>query len=386
MKKILKLQCDTCDRKIDKIIDLKRYDTDKCTITLGCAGRLSPIEYKSTADITVATKAGVLDWIPRNLPISKYQELKSETFISLSSGVSNQLTLVVKSEDFGPGSFIRVPINLKGDVPKPFRQYTFIMDKPFISISGVESGQEKKTLRFNKPDESFDIVEVYVNGVKREFGEDLNQFKFYSGNVESRIPPNTIMFNSRIVPNGAAQVDVIVSKYVKAVTKKLTFTRNSSALNLDGSWNNILFVDKFRHGPNVWERLLTFTCDLSFLDIPLNSIFTVGPVIEISSINSVAPISDAFLLLSNPPYTEIDRKHNLVVPLSTISDRDYFKYYIENEKRAVKVISTAAQEVFPLLKTPPESKISGINLIKTAIKGSQDATRFDSTTIVGPDE
>lgn len=386
MKKILKLQCDTCDRKIDKIVDLKRYDTDKCTITLGCVGRLSPVEYKSTANITVATKAGVSDWIPRNSQVSEYHELKSETFINLASGVNNHLTLAIKSEDFGPGSFIRVPINLKGDVPKPFRQYSFMMDKPFTSISGVESGQEKKTLRFNKPDESFDIVEVYVNGVKWEYGEKLNQFKFYSGNNESRIPPNTIVFNSRIVPNGRAQVDVIVSKYVQTIVKKLTFTRNSSAQNLFGAWSDILFVDKFKHGPNVWERLLLFTCDLSTLDIPLNSIFTIGHVIEIPSINSVAAISDAFMLLSNPPYSQVDRKHNVVVPLSTISDRDYLKYTSENDKRNIKVISSAEEEIFPLLKTPPESKISGINLIKTAIKGSQDATRFDSTTIVGPDE
>lgn len=387
MKKILKLACDTCNRQIDKIVNVNHYQPDKCDITLGCLGRLQPIQYKNSADIAVAPALGIVDWRPRNTTVTQPAALQEETFLSLATGAANQLTLAVAIDDFGPGTNILLPITIKGDSSKEFRQYTFVREQNFNTISGVETGLEKKTLRFNRFGDSIDLVEVYLNGVKLEIGTEPGQFQINNGTANSPVPPNTIKFNENIIVNRQTQVDVVVSKYQPETKRYLRFVRNSASLTLGGAWDDIRFVEKFQEGKNEWVRYMTFTCDLDALEaIPINSQFTIGNAIEVPFINTSLPISAGFFVLAQPPFTSVDRKHNVIIPLTTISDRDHLKYFIEDDKRIIKIVDTSVEEVYPLLKTAPESKINGVALIKTQIPGSDNTQSLDGNIIIGPDE
>lgn len=387
MKKIIKFVCDTCNRNIDKILNVNHYETDKCNITLGCIGRLNPVQYKSSADIAVAPEIGTVDWRARNTSVSLAKELPDAEFINLSTGADNQLTLAVQVEDFGAGSTVLLPVIVKGDKPKDFRQYTFVKEQNFSTISGVETGLEKKTLRFNRFGDSIDMVEVFLNGVKLEVGNLPNQFQISNGSESSLIPPNTIKFNSEVQVVGQTQVDIVVSKFQPSVKRYLTFVRNSGSSTLEGAWDGIRFIEKFQEGPNEWARFMTYTCDLNALDaIPLNSQFTIGASIEIPFINAAFQVNRGFFVLARAPYSSIDKRHNVIIPLETISERDHLKYFVEDNKRVIKIVETAVEEVYPLLKTPPESKIDGVNLIKRQLAGSDPAHELDGNIVIGPDE
>lgn len=387
MKKILKLQCDTCNRTIDKIINVNHYETDKCNITLGCAGRLFPLQYKASADIAVAPEIGTIDWSPRGSNARVVSELPEDQIVTLSTGTSNQLTIAVQVDDLGAGSTLLLPIIIKGDSPKQFRQYTYVREQSFSTISGVETGLEKKTLRYNRTGDTIDTVEVYVDGVKKEMGSDPDQFQINNGSPSSSVPPNTIRFNSEIVVSKQSQVDIVISKYAPAIKKYLPFVRNSKAVNLVGAWNDIRFIERFQEGKNEWVRYMTYTCDLSKItDLPLNSHFTLADSISVPPINAVLPASAGAFLLARPPFSAIDRCHNVIIPFNTISERDHLKFFLEDNKKVIKIVTSAVEEVYPLIKTPPDSKISGVTLIKKQIIGSDSASLLDGKIIVGPDE
>lgn len=387
MKKYVRLTCDTCKRDIDKLIDLGHYAPDKCVITLGCEGRLFPIEYKSNGTIATTPEVGITDWRPRGSAKTTTYKDAAPVFIDLACGTKKQIVLAVLLASAPvAGTTITVPFTVKSDAPKAYRQYTFRRDSAFSSISGVESGLEKKTLRFTAYGTASspvpDFVEVYVNGVKREQGTSPDGFQVYDGTATSAIPPNTISFNTPIILAGTTQIDVIVSKAETGTNVSLTFVRNTldESRAGTGAWENVDYIQKFDTG---WSNKYLFTCDLDTnTSLTLNTILTASGVMALSTFDTV-PLSAGELLLSTQPYSILDRYTDISVPLEGMStDRDYLKYYAIDGDTTLRVTDTQLLTSYPPFRV---GKFSVEKTIKTQIPGVEEQIVVDGKVITGPD-
>jgi hypothetical protein len=264
-------------------------------------------------------------------------------------------------------------LNVKTDAPKAYRQYVFRKEGAFNTISGVESGLEKKALRFTAFGSSPDLVEVYVNGVKRERGTDPEDYQLYDGNSTSAVPPNTLHFNSFIQQSGTAQVDVIVSKEQLTSTVVLTFQRNEqdeSRAGL-GAYENIEYVDRLVGSE--WKRYFLFTLDMENVNanLPLNSILL--PPAD----------TDVLFLLARRPYTQLDRYTDVLLPVADMSpERDYIKSYVLDGAITVRVTSTSLGTIFPPLRL---GKFSVEPTIQVPTPGVEEQLIIDGKVIVGPD-
>lgn len=376
MKKYLRLTCTICKRSIDKLVDLTHYAPDECTITLNCEGRLLPIEYRSNAEIAVAPALGVTDWRPRGTKVFNSPTDTNPNLIALETGTLKQLTLgVALASDPGEGATHNVTFSVRADTPKAYRQYVYRMDQSFDSVAGVESGLEKKSLRFTAYGANPDLVEVYVNGVKRAEGTGPDDYQVYNGS--NGILPNTIKFNSSIVQAGITQVDVIVSKEQASNDVTLTFTRNA----LDesrvgtGAYENVSYVDRFDEtlaAPHQ-RRYYLFHLDLdTATQLSLNSILV-----------SPSTNTDAIFLLARSPYSTLDRYTDLVVELSGMDEeRDYIKFYAVNSVTTARVTQTAISTIYPPLTL---GKFVVEKTIKTQLPGVTEQITIDGAVITGPD-
>jgi len=376
VKKYLRLTCTICKRSIDKLVDLTHYAPDECTITLNCEGRLLPIEYRSNAEIAVAPALGVTDWRPRGTKVFNSPTDTNPNLIALETGTLKQLTLgVALASDPGEGATHNVTFSVRADTPKAYRQYVYRMDQSFDSVAGVESGLEKKSLRFTAYGANPDLVEVYVNGVKRAEGTGPDDYQVYNGS--NGILPNTIKFNSSIVQAGITQVDVIVSKEQASNDVTLTFTRNA----LDesrvgtGAYENVSYVDRFDEtlaAPHQ-RRYYLFHLDLdTATQLSLNSILV-----------SPSTNTDAIFLLARSPYSTLDRYTDLVVELSGMDEeRDYIKFYAVNSVTTARVTQTAISTIYPPLTL---GKFVVEKTIKTQLPGVTEQITIDGAVITGPD-
>jgi hypothetical protein len=299
LKKYQRLTCTKCNRDIDKLVNITHYSPDRCTITQGCEGRLYPVEYKSSAGIATSPEVGITDWqfvprIPGHSAPNKVvnPSLATQRLINLATGSLNQI--VVASTINKPT--LTVQFEGKADTPKAYRAYVFRREGVFTAIAGVESGLEKKALRFSTDD----MVEVFLNGVKQEPGK---HYSIADGSNTSVAPPNTIVFTQAVDQSGIAQVDVIVSKEEAAASYSLVFKRNISdeSRRNSGAYENISSVSGMIDSTS-WKAYYLYTLDLGDIDIPLNTIL-------------VPKDTDAVLLLARKPYTQLDRYTSIVIPL-----------------------------------------------------------------------
>lgn len=365
MKKYLRLTCTVCKRNIDKLVDLTHYTTDKCTITLGCEGRLQPLEYVSNGNIAVAPDAGVTDWRPRGTTVTATTVLQEQTFVNLSTGSKKQIVIAAPVNQ----PSLAVVFDLKTDTPKDYRQYVYRRDTTFATISGVESGLDKKALRFTGYGSAPDLVEVYLNGVQLDKGTGPADFQIYDGTANSPVPPNTILFNTPVQQAGIAQVDVIVSKEQAISTVQLTFTRN--------------IEDESRAGTGAYENVNTvvvrgsttyylYHLDLDSSNIVLNSILFPSD-----------STLDYFFLLARAPYTQLDRYSDLIVPFSGLDEElEYLKFYAVNGSNTLQIVKTAVSGTYPPMRW---NKFVYEKTIKTAVDGVTDQITIDGSVITGPD-
>lgn len=382
MKKYLRLVCDTCKRSTDKLLDLTRFTPDQCTITLKCSGRLFPLEQRSSGAITPAPRTGVVDWRPRGTIPTGTVAAKELTFINTATGSKNQLVIAASPTQLdslagrGPApTTLTLTLNVRDDKPKAYRQYVFRVEGSFDSVNGVESGLEKKTLRFAQNE----VVEVYLNGIKLERGSEASGFSIYDGSGSSAVPPNTISFNETISLPGITQVDVVVSAVATTTTVTLELTRNiddESRRSL-GAWEN---VDTVSHFTNQWRDLNLYSIDFEdATDLKLNTIMTVAS----ARIGTANVIDSAFILLARSPYSTLDRYTTAAVPLTTLSfDRDYLKFFASAGLPTLQVTETAVASVYPPFRV---NRFTVEPTIKAALSGVESQVVLDGSVIVGPD-
>ena len=388
MKKYLRYSCSVCKRFADRLVDNVRAMPDKCTITFKCEGRLYPIQYRSDGGITSAPEVGVVDWRARGTSVTNLSDEKVQTFLDTATGTTRQVVLGVRLNSIQsfvpsfdgtePGSILKLKLNQRSDKPKNYKAYIYRMDTSFSTVSGVESGLEKKTLRYS----TTDTIEVFVNGVKQELGAiGTGTYQIFDG--VAQVPPNTIVFDPSISLPGIAQVDVIVSAVATTSQSELSFNRNVSDESrlATGSWENIDYVERFNG--TAWQKWYLFTLDLSEAsELVLNTIMTASASGTINGTLTV-PASDMMLMLARQPYSTLDRYTNLVVPLTTLTfERDYLKFFAVNGKPVLYVTETAKSNVYPSLRV---SKFNTEKTIQTTLAGVTDQIVVDGSVIVGPD-
>ena len=381
MKRYLRYSCSVCKRFADRLVDNVRALPDKCTITFKCEGRLFPVQYRSDGGITSAPEVGIVDWRSRGTAATNSIQEQVQTFLDTSTGRTQQLVLAVRLDSITgttDGSTIKLKLNQRSDAPKNYKAYVYRMDTTFSTVSGVEAGLEKKTLRY----EATDTVEVFVNGVKQELGViGTGTYQIYNG--VAQVPPNTVVFDSAISLPGMTQVDVIVSPATTTTQSELTFNRNidDESRLTTGSWENVDYVECF-DGTN-WRKWYLFTLDLGeATELVLNTIMTSAASATINGSFNV-PATNMMLMLARKPYSTLDRYTNLVVPLTTLTfERDFLKYFAVNGKSVLYVTETAKETIYPPLRVV---KFNTEKTIQTALDGVIDQIVVDGSVIVGPD-
>jgi hypothetical protein len=388
MKKYLRYSCSVCKRFADRLVDNVRAMPDKCTITFKCEGRLFPVQYRSDGGITTAPEVGIVDWRARGTSITNLLDDQAQTFLDTATGTTQQVVLAVQLNpimSFVPttdgteaGAVLKLKLNQRSDTPKNYKAYVYRMDSAFSTVSGVESGLEKKTLRYA----TTDTVEVFINGVKQELGAfGIGTYQIYDGIAQA--PPNTIVFNPTVSLPGITQIDVIITATSTTTQTELTFHRNVSDESrlATGSWENVNYVERF-DGIN-WQKWYLFTLDLTdATELVLNTIMTATASATVNGTINV-PAVNMMLLLARKPYSILDRYTNLVVPLTTLTfERDFLKYFAVNGKAVLYVTETAKQTVYPPLHI---IKFNIEKTIQTTLAGVIDQIIVDGSVIVGPD-
>jgi hypothetical protein len=382
MKKYVRLSCTICKRFIDKLVDDSHYTPDKCTITQKCEGRLFPIEYRSNGAIISTPVTGVADWQKRTTSLtSKTSSFASSglTFVNTACGTTKQIVLALQLPvEPAVGSTFKIKVNERSDTPKSYRQYVYRIEGSFSSISGVEAGLEKKTLRYSLTD----TVDVFLNGVKLMSGLGAADFQLYNGTGSNGVPSNTVNMNTPVALSGVTQVDVIVSPAVLTSQVELTFTRASHIESRVGSgaWENVSYVSAF--DGTVWQKYYLFYIDLAGAGLKLNTILTVEPS---GVLNGTTPVSSSVikLLLAHAPYSQVDRHANISVPLSALNfDTQYLKYFIDNKTTVLYVTQNSIAPTYPPMVV---TKFTVEKTIQVAVAGVTDQVVVDGVVIVGPD-
>lgn len=384
MKKYVRLYCSTCQRVTDRPVDNTRFAPDRCTITFNCQGRLFPVEYRSNREITAAPEVGVTDWYPRLAPTAPTSIAREPALIDMATGSLKQVVLGVRSATPpASGSTASLVLAARTDTPKEYKQYIYRRDAEFSTISGIEDGIAKKTLRFKAWDPvSPDLVEVYLNGAKVEQGPGPDQFQVDDGSSNPPAPSNTIKFNSPVMPSGTYQVDVVISKVQATDTYSLVFARNQEDPNRSGAWDNVSYVERF-NGTS-WHRYYLFTLDLAENSAALKKDTILYPEggVFVTGLGTISSQDCAFFL-ARQPYTKVDRYPDISVPLSTLGpDRDYLKYHAVDGDVRLQVTETSLETSFPPSRL---SKFDAEGAIKTAVPGQREQVVVDGSVIVGPD-
>ncbi len=404
MKRYVQLKCSTCARTRESLIDLKYYTTDKCTITLGCEGRLSPVGYTSDGTTLLGVPpTGLTNWYPRATEtvdgVVRPAQYVNGTVTSLSTpelydtgtGTKRQFVLAVSDTSLGytPNSTATVTLNFVAEqqVAKDYRQYTYRKTGSITTVNGVEDGTAKKVLRYDITGTNPDLVDVYVDGVKRSRGTGANQYQLYDGTVSSPVPPNTVLFNTAITGT-LSQIDVVVTKAPTLTTLALTFNRaiDDEARVGTGAWEG---VDAVRNQVN-HQRWSLFYCDVTELGtLPMDLKLRLDPntpsTIHNTTTSTLNPAWAVILLSNTKLYTELDRLRAKHVPLSALSSSSATNYlvvkYLDGE-RQVLLTETMAVDVFPPYEV---LRWQAATRRTTGLTGNTEAAVLDNILIVGPD-
>lgn len=390
MKKYVTLKCNTCTRTKDSLIDLTHYAPDRCTITLGCEGRLSPVGYTSDGTILLGVPpTGLSNWYPRGSTTTTTKAIKADALYDTSTGSKQQVIIAVSDAVLGftPSGTATVVLNLLAEqqIAKDYRQYTYRKTGSFTVVNGVEDGIGKKVLRYNIVGLNPDQVEVYVDGVKRTLGLAANDYQLYDGTIGSPVPPNSVLFNTAVT-GVAPQVDVIVTKAATVTTAQLTFSRmiDDEARVTLGAWEGIDYVSS----PGLTGNWSLFYCDFAevapmTVDLKLTLNPTVPSLVIDGPSYVLQPGAGAMLLSRTQVFTQIDRQRAKWINLSVLStNTDYLIVKLVNTVRRMYVTEASAADLFPVLQA---HRFHTPTLQKLTMTGNDDSAQLDNDVIVGPD-
>lgn len=379
MKQYARFTCSTCFRSADRLVETKRASIDKCSITNKCTGRMSIVGYLNNAMILPAVVSGLENWRPRWETNNKIKSTSIDV-VDTSTSALGSLVLAIQLPASAPAAeIITVTFNQQDEKPKEYKQFMFRYDSTFQIISGVESGLDKKALRYSAKDD----IDVYVNGVIQEEGSGPLMYQRYNGT--NAVPQNTIIFNTLIdYASSINQVDVIVSKTkdVSAVTVPFTKNTASSADTSASSWKNVRSVRLLKDGQYVSYLLYHFdVLSDSASKVPVLKKDSMLVPASISMNNTDIALSRAFILFANKPYLNTDRLYASRAGLDALdNERDYLKFVVVNGTPKVLITSTSITDVYPPLI--PDVFVQ--DPIITAVSNGVDQIRVHPSIIIGP--
>lgn len=379
MKQYARYMCSTCFRSTDRLVETKRASIDKCSITFKCPGRMSIVGYLNNAMILPAVSSGLENWRPRWETKSTTNSASTD-LIDTSSGKSGTLTLAVQlPSSTNDVSTVDVVFGQQDEKPKDYKQFMFRFDSTFQLISGVESGLEKKALRYAATDD----IDVYVNGLIREEGTAATMYQRYNG--VNDVPANTIKFNSPITDTSMInQVDVVISKAKATSAIRIPFSRNfeNEADAKDSAWKNVRSVQILQDGVYTSYNLYHF-------DV-ISDAGSAAPILKkdsmlvptsISMNNTPIALSRALILFATKPYLHIDRRYTVCARLADLDqERDYLKFVVVNGSPQILITSTSITDVYP----PIKANVFAQDPIITANSAGVSQTNVNPTTINGP--
>lgn len=390
MKRYVTMKCSVCTRSRDILINLKQYTTDKCTITLGCEGRLAPSGYTDDGSLLIGVPpTGVTNWYPRSFVPTGTATLAEDVLYDTSTGAKRQFVVAVSDTMLGftPSNTATLTLNLIAEqqVARDYRQYTYRRDGSVTVINGVEDALAKKVLRYTITGPTPDLVEVYVNGVKQDMGVGPTQYQLYDGTISSPVPPNSVLFNTAVTGTGT-QIDVIVTKAATLSTLAIPLVRSidDDSRVGTGAWEG---VDAVKN-PATGQRYTLFYCDFTEIgttptDVKLRLNPSTPSVLTDGSTYVVAAAMMSILLSRTEVYTELDRQRAMHVPMSgLITNTEYMVIKFSDGVRQLLVTESAAVNVFPpyevLTYNVPTRR-------RTGLAGNVDSKQLDNTFIIGPD-
>jgi hypothetical protein len=256
---------------------------------------------------------------------------------------------------------------------KEYEQYTYRRSAPFTVLNGIESGLAKKVLRYLNTD----LVQVFVDGVKRNQGSGTTDYMLYDG--VNAVPPNTVIFNSQIAGDNT-QIDVIVTQASANSTFSITLTRViDDESRPAGAWEGLSGV-KIRGA-----QYSLFYADISELSNPPVQVKlrfnTSTPSFIQGNSTTQLDLANAKILLSRTEvYTSVDRVRTAWVPCSNLI-QNYLTLNLVQGVRKLLVQSTAIENVFPPIEV---SNFDTPVLISTGLTGNSGSIQPPNTLLNGP--
>lgn len=366
MKKYTRVKCSVCHRVTDKITRTEHAQPDLCTITLGCTGRLQLVEYLSRAEIAQTVVSGVPDWRPRNAAEFVPPTTVPFELIAMANGAAGEIVLA-SDRDIPE---IIMELTGKVEAPRDYRAFMYRITGEFRTVSGVEAGLERKTLRFGAQDS----VTVMVNGVPRQQGTGADEYQI--SRPDNTLPGNTIIFNEPVVLPGTVQVDVVVTKTVTPTVYRIVFRRNIPDETLPASaWVNVDSITGMWNGNTTGVKYL-YTARTTDLNIPANILLQ-------------PQASDDILLLSRAPFSYLDRYLTMYVSCRGFSDENqYIRYSATLDGRGVPVSANLTVTNNTITQTYPVMICKTFKRelpITTALPGDPNQIVMDGSVIIGPD-
>lgn len=328
---------------------------------------------------------GLTNWYQRGGTISTLKSLQEEVLLDTATGSKRQMIMAVRDSAYAPANpmTLTIPLVAEQQTARDFRQYTYRKEGAFNSINGLEDGSGKKVLRYSLTGSNPDVVEVFVDGVKRSRGAGANDYQLFDASPSSSVPPNTVLFNTAVI-SASTQVDVVVTKAATQSTVTLSLTRaidDDSRVGV-GAWEG---VDKVASSAFAGQSLALFYLDFDEVaGIPNDVRFRLDTSqLILAGASTVQPADVIILLTVSGLTTSVDTIQSKAVRLSALTQNNgYLVSKIVDGVRRMYVTEAALSTVFPTFR---KILFNAPTLEKKNLAGNSDAITIDSEFIVGPD-
>jgi hypothetical protein len=364
-------ECNTCKRRVEIVLDPKRPNPVRCSITYKCPGKYTKVKTKNSKSfLFTPIITGVQDYIPRGTPIPEIIPEPINPLISLLAG-SDQLVLAatykknnyivdnVREQD-GISNPDGTEIIEKNIFPLPesghpdrlnfntltlelyeldtnvteFTEFYFIRKINTRQIAGIDDSDNNLMMRFQA---GVDTIKVFVNGVEwPQYDDTVYQDKYFTAG--SSAVENYITFQPAL--SGTSNTIKIL------VQKPLLIKEDSSKIKrlvfsgLDGietarttnSWGDTtaVSVSDVNSSELDLHRFLYTSSGLRESGLNFNYRYIIRRVASSGAAAKYLDLKDVHLLFAKDPYSYVDKVSDLSLNLQTAIDNSAILQFYED--------------------------------------------------------
>ena len=354
----IRYKCDKCNREIEAELEPLRPTLDKCNITFRCEGKLKKIgEKKLRSELVPLPQAGLDSWRQRGTTVTDLSTTTDVWVTALS--LANTLTFAIKQSAHASGD-VTLRLNMLSNSARPFTEYTYSAAPQTKIITGLDINS--KNLRFTSDDE----VYVYVNGVKQySLDQDDTSYSVTLGTYTKDFSSYSIKFTSALTDSST--VKVVVYGVLTNVTYDIVGKHESTS----SSWGN---VETVKIADEIYD-----VYNANCYELPVNFYFSVNSLFDSSSSNIA--LTNAVLLLSVRPFTQLDRNYGHVVLLSNADLR--LNKLVSDNISDVRINSSLISNLYPPITVVRyDGSLSDTISSSTGFDIAQDIVK--SKLVIGP--